>query len=312
MDSRSHGITTIDTGYGDRPRFCAAYLVVQDGRAAFIDCGSNDSVPRMLAALEAQGLARDAVDWLILTHVHLDHAGGAGALMRELRNARLVVHPRGAPHMVDPSKLVAGATAVYGEAAFARHYGTLLPVPSERVVEATDGHVVELAGRPLLCVDTPGHARHHIAVWDAASRGWFSGDIFGLSYREFDTAQGAFIVPTTSPVQFDPGEMLASLRRMLAAEPAAVYLTHYGRVDEVQRLGADLLEQVDAMVALARECDGDPARHARLVAALTALYVERARRHGVADAQVRVPELLAMDIELNAQGLEVWLDRVKR
>jgi len=312
MDSRSHGITTIDTGYGDRPRFCAAYLLVQDGRAAFIDCGSNDSVPRMLAALEAQGLARDAVDWLILTHVHLDHAGGAGALMRELRNARLVVHPRGAPHMVDPSKLVAGATAVYGEAAFARHYGTLLPVPSERVVEATDGHVVELAGRPLLCVDTPGHARHHIAVWDAASRGWFSGDIFGLSYREFDTAQGAFIVPTTSPVQFDPGEMLASLRRMLAAEPAAVYLTHYGRVDEVQRLGADLLEQVDAMVALARECDGDPARHARLVAALTALYVERARRHGVADAQVRVPELLAMDIELNAQGLEVWLDRVKR
>jgi len=312
MDSRSHGITTIDTGYGDRPRFCAAYLLVQDGRAAFIDCGSNDSVPRMLAALEAQGLARDAVDWLILTHVHLDHAGGAGALMRELRNARLVVHPRGAPHMIDPSKLVAGATAVYGEAAFARHYGTLLPVPSERVVEAADGHVVELAGRPLLCVDTPGHARHHIAVWDAASRGWFSGDIFGLSYREFDTAQGAFIVPTTSPVQFDPGEMLASLRRMLAAEPAAVYLTHYGRVDEVQRLGADLLEQVDAMVALARECDGDPARHARLVAALTALYVERARRHGVADAQVCVPQLLAMDIELNAQGLEVWLDRAKR
>ncbi|WP_417471508.1 MBL fold metallo-hydrolase [Luteimonas mephitis] len=312
MDSPSHGITTIDTGYGDRPRFCAAYLLVQDGRAAFIDCGSNDSVPRMLAALEAQGLARDAVDWLILTHVHLDHAGGAGALMRELPNARLVVHPRGAPHMVDPSKLVAGATAVYGEAAFARHYGTLLPVPSERVVEAADGHVVELAGRPLLCVDTPGHARHHIAVWDAASRGWFSGDIFGLSYREFDTAQGAFIVPTTSPVQFDPGEMLASLRRMLAAEPAAVYLTHYGRVDEVQRLGADLLEQVDAMVALARECDGDPARHARLVAALTALYVERARRHGVAGAQVRVPELLAMDIELNAQGLEVWLDRAKR
>lgn len=312
MDSRSHGITTIDTGYGDRPRFCAAYLLVQDGRAAFIDCGSNDSVPRMLAALEAQGLARDAVDWLILTHVHLDHAGGAGALMRELPNARLVVHPRGAPHMVDPSKLVAGATAVYGAAAFARNYGTLLPVPSERVVEAADGHVVELAGRALLCADTPGHARHHIAVWDAASRGWFSGDIFGLSYREFDTAQGAFIVPTTSPVQFDPGEMLASLRRMLAAEPAAVYLTHYGRVDEVQRLGADLLEQVDAMVALARECDGDPARHARLVAALTALYVERARRHGVADAQVCVPQLLAMDIDLNAQGLEVWLDRAKR
>ena len=309
MDPRFHGITTIDTGFGGRPRFCAAYLVVHDGRAAFIDCGSNDSVPRMLAALELQGLTRDAVDWLVLTHVHLDHAGGAGTLMRALPNASLVVHPRGAPHMIDPSRLIAGATVVYGEDQFARSYGTLLPVPRERVVEAADGHVVDLAGRPLLCADTPGHARHHIAVWDTASRSWFSGDIFGLSYREFDTAQGAFVVPTTSPVQFDPDEMRASVRRMMGADPVAVYLTHYGRVEQVQRLGADLLEQVDAMVALARGLAGDAAPHARLVEALTALYVERARRRGVQDAGERVPELLALDIELNAQGLEVWLER---
>jgi glyoxylase-like metal-dependent hydrolase (beta-lactamase superfamily II) len=309
MDPRFHGITTIDTGFGGRPRFCAAYLVVHDGRAAFIDCGSNDSVPRMLAALELQGLTRDAVDWLVLTHVHLDHAGGAGTLMRALPNASLVVHPRGAPHMIDPSRLIAGATVVYGEDQFARSYGTLLPVPRERVVEAADGHVVDLAGRPLLCADTPGHARHHIAVWDTASRSWFSGDIFGLSYREFDTAQGAFVVPTTSPVQFDPDEMRASVRRMMGADPVAVYLTHYGRVEQVQRLGADLLEQVDAMVALARGLAGDAAPHARLVEALTALYVERARLRGVPDAGVRVPELLALDIELNAQGLEVWLER---
>ena len=249
------------------------------------------------------------MDWLVLTHVHLDHAGGAGTLMRALPNATLVVHPRGAPHMIDPSKLVAGAAAVYGEAEFARSYGALVPVPHERVVEADDGHVVDLAGRPLLCVDTPGHARHHIALLDAASRSWFSGDIFGLSYREFDTAQGAFVVPTTSPVQFDPDQMRASVRRMMAADPVAVYLTHYGRVEQVQRLGADLLEQVDAMVALVRGLAGEAAPHARLVEALTALYVERARRRGVPDAGVRVPELLALDIELNAQGLEVWLER---
>ncbi|GAA3932055.1 MBL fold metallo-hydrolase [Luteimonas lutimaris] len=314
MDSQADdiGITTIDTGFGDRPRFCAAYLVEHAGRAAFIDCGSNDSVPRMLAALDQQGLAREAIDWLVLTHVHLDHAGGAGTLMRALPNARLVVHPRGAPHMVDPSRLVAGATAVYGEVEFARSYGTLLPVPAERVVEAPDGHVVDLAGRPLLCADTPGHARHHIAVWDAASRSWFSGDIFGLAYPELVTGQGAFVVPTTSPVQFDPDEMRASVRRLLAEQPAAVHLTHYGRVDEVARLGTDLLEQVDAMVALARGCDGAADRHARLVEALTTLYVERARRHGVAGAHAVVPRLLAVDIELNAQGLEVWLDRAKR
>ena len=127
-----HGIHTIDTGYV-RPGFDAAYLVVEAGRGAFIDCGTNHSVPVLLAALAQAGLAPADVDWLVLTHVHLDHAGGASTLMRHLPNARLVAHPRAAPHMVDPARLVAGATAVYGEAEFARHYGELVPVPSGRV-----------------------------------------------------------------------------------------------------------------------------------------------------------------------------------
>ncbi|NZA25382.1 MBL fold metallo-hydrolase [Luteimonas sp. SJ-92] len=308
--SDPHDIVTIDTGY-QRPRFCAAYLIVERGRAAFVDCGTNHSVPRLLAALEAQGLAPDAVDRVILTHVHLDHAGGAGALMRELPNARLVVHPRGAPHMIDPARLVASAKQVYGEEEFAASYGELVPVPESRVEAAADGHVVDLGGRPLLCADTPGHARHHLAVWDARSRSWFAGDIFGLSYRELDTARGAFAIPTTSPVQFDPAQMRASVRRMLGEAPEAVYVTHYGRVTDVQRLGADLIAQVEAMVDAARALADDPQRHRRLVEALVRLYVERAQRHGVADARRRVPELLGMDIDLNAQGLEVWLDRAE-
>ncbi|WP_149194682.1 MBL fold metallo-hydrolase [Luteimonas suaedae] len=307
----SHGIVTIDTGY-QRPNFCAAYLVVEKGRAAFVDCGTNHSVPRLLAALDAQGLSREAVDWLILTHVHLDHAGGAGALMRELPNATLVVHPRGAPHMIDPAKLTAGAKAVYGEAEFENSYGTLVPVPASRVTAADDGRVVDLAGRPLLCADTPGHARHHLAVWDARSRSWFAGDIFGLSYREFDTARGAFAIPTTSPVQFDPEAMRASVRRLLGEAPEAVYVTHYGRVTDVQRLGTDLIALVEATTDAARRLGDNADRHARLVEALVRIYVERAQRHGVADAQRRVPALLEMDIELNAQGLEVWLDRQRR
>jgi glyoxylase-like metal-dependent hydrolase (beta-lactamase superfamily II) len=243
--------------------------------------------------------------------VHLDHAGGAGALMRALPNATLVVHPRGAPHMIDPAKLTAGAKAVYGEAEFENSYGTLVPVPASRVMAIDDGRV-DLAGRPLLCADTPGHARHHLAVWDARSRSWFAGDIFGLSYREFDTARGAFAIPTTSPVQFDPVAMRASVRRMLAEAPEAVYVTHYGRVTDVQRLGADLIALVDAMTDTARRLDGVADRHARLVEMLTRIYVERAQRHGVADAQRLVPALLAMDIELNVQGLEVWLERERQ
>ncbi len=303
----SHGIHTIDTGFV-RPRFDAAYLIVEDGRGAFVDCGTNHSLPRLLAALEAAGLRPADVDWLILTHVHLDHAGGAGELMAHLPLAKLVVHPRGARHMIDPAKLWAGASAVYGEAVMEREYGRLRPIPAERVVEAADGHVVDLAGRPLHCLDTPGHARHHLAVHDTRANVCFTGDVFGLSYREFDTARGAFILPTTSPVQFDPDALHASINRLLALEPSAMYLTHFDRVDEIERLAADLHEQIDAMVALAHAANRQADRHAALVAALTRLYADRATAHGWQGSHASLLALLGADIELNAQGLAVWLD----
>jgi len=304
----THGIHIIDTGFV-RPRFDAAYLVVENGRGAFIDCGTNHSVPRMLAALEEAGISAAEVDWLILTHVHLDHAGGAGELIARLPNARALVHPRGARHMIDPSKLWAGASAVYGEAVMEREYGRLRPIPAERVVEADDGHEVDLAGRILRAIHTPGHAKHHIAIHDSRANVCFTGDVFGLSYREFDTANGPFVLPTTSPVQFDPDELHASIERLVALKPAAMYLTHYSRVEDIARLAADLHEQIDAMVNLALAARGNADRHHALVDGLTALYAERARKHGWDGGRAALQQLLQMDIELNAQGLEVWLDR---
>ena len=304
----SHGIHTIDTAF-QRDHFDAAYLLVEDGRGAFVDCGTSHAVPRLLDAAGQAGLGADAIDWLILTHVHLDHAGGAGALLQRLPNARLLVHPRGAPHMIDPARLVAGATAVYGEEEMARSYGDIVPVAAERVMVAGDGYRLSLGGRELLCIDTPGHARHHLCVWDAASRSWFTGDTFGLSYRELDSAQGAFVVPTTSPVQFEPDALHASIQRLMAQSPAAMYLTHYGRVQDAPRLAADLHAQIDAMTAIARACDGRADRHRALVAALGELYLERARAHGCRLDDAGVLRVLGMDIELNAQGLECWLDR---
>lgn len=302
------GIYTIDTGFV-RPQFDAAYLVVENGRGAFIDCGTNHAVPRMLAALDEAGIAASEVDWLILTHVHLDHAGGAGELIAQLPNAKLIVHPRGARHMIDPSALWAGASAVYGEAVMEQTYGRLRPIPAERVIEAPDGHMVELAGRPLRCIDTPGHAKHHLTVYDERANVCFTGDVFGLSYREFDTANGPFILPTTSPVQFDPEALHASIKRLVALHPSGMYLTHYGRVENVEKLAAELRQQIDAMVALALAADGHPDRHAVLVEALTRLYTGRAQAHGWTQGRDALAQLLHMDIELNAQGLAVWLDR---
>lgn len=301
-------IHTIDTGFV-RPSFDAAYLVVEAGRGAFIDCGTNHSVPRLLAALGQAGLAPADVDWLILTHVHLDHAGGAGELMAQLPNSRLVVHPRGARHMIDPSKLWAGASAVYGEEVMQQSYGRLRPVAADRVVEAPDGHVVALAGRMLHCLETPGHARHHLTVHDVRNNVCFTGDVFGLSYRELDTTAGPFVLPTTTPVQFDPDALHASIERLLALRPSAMYLTHYGRVEHPEGLAADLHPQIDAMVAIANRCRDLPDRHAAIVAQLTELYARRAAAHGWMGDTSALVALLGMDIELNAQGLEVWLDQ---
>lgn len=306
---RDPSIHTIDTGF-QRARFDAAYLIVENGRGAFVDCGTSLAVPTLLAALSEAGLAPEDVDWLILTHVHLDHAGGAGQLLRLLPSARLYVHPRGAPHMIEPSRLIAGATEVYGEEEMARSYGEIAPVAQDRVVVAKDGQALSLAGRALLCIDTPGHARHHQCVWDARSRCWFSGDAFGISYRELDNAAGAaFVIPTSSPVQFEPEPMRASIERMLAYRPEAMYLTHYGRVEDVERLAQALYEQIEAMVEIARSCAGRADRHRCLVAALGELYHERARAHGCLLDDAGVERVLATDIELNAQGLGCWLDR---
>lgn len=303
------GIFAIDTGFY-RPRYDAAYLVVHNGRAAFIDTGTNHAVPQLLAALAALGLARDAVDYVIPTHVHLDHAGGAGLLMRELPGATMVVHPRGARHMIDPTALYAGARAVYGAAEMARTYGTLVAVDEARVQLSHDGMDLRLGGeRVLHFIDTPGHARHHHCLWDASTRGWFSGDTFGSSYREFDHAtNGMWILPNTVPSQFEPVALRASVQRLLSFDPVCVYVTHYGRVGDVPRLAARVLAVLDGMVAIGRRQRFVTDRHAVLKRELAALYAASLAEHGIEPTADKL-ELLAMDIELNAQGMGGWLDR---
>jgi glyoxylase-like metal-dependent hydrolase (beta-lactamase superfamily II) len=232
--------------------------------------------------------------------------------MQELPAARLVVHPQGAPHLIDPRRLMNGARAVYGDEEVARSYGDVVGVPAQRVLRTEDGMTLDFAGRPLLFLDTPGHARHHHCIWDARSRGWFTGDTFGLSYREFDTAQGAWLTPTTTPVQFEPEALRRSVQRLLAFEPACMYLTHYGRVTDVPRLATLLLEQMDAMVALATSLPADADRHAALMSGFGKIWLRRLREHGCTLAEGRIDELLALDRELNAQGMAVWLNRRHR
>jgi glyoxylase-like metal-dependent hydrolase (beta-lactamase superfamily II) len=305
------GITAVDAGY-IRPGLAAAHLVQQAGRAAFVDVGTAHSVPSLLAALGALGVAPEAVDYVFVTHVHLDHAGGVGQLMQALPNARAVVHPRGAPHLTAPEKLVAASKVVYGEARFRALYGDIVPVAAERVLATTDGQRLALGGRPFACVHTPGHALHHHCLVDLEHAGIFTGDTFGLSYRELDTDQGAFIVPTTTPTQFDPEQLVASIDRLLGYAPRAMYLMHYSRVTDVARLADDLKADIGLLVEIARRHAGAPDAEAAIAREIRAAWRARARRHGCTLPDGVIDQILDLDVELNAQGLVAWLQRARR
>ena len=305
------GITAVDTEYV-QPGHAAAHIVQHGGRAAFGDVGTNDSVPYLLAALDALGVARDAVEYLLLTHVHLDHAGGAGRLMRELPNAVAVLHPRGAPHMIDPAKLIAGSRAVYGEERFRRLYGDILPIAAERVRTTRDGDTLRLAGRELEILHTPGHALHHQAFVDRGHACSCKGDTFGLSYRELDSHRGAFIIPTTTPTQFDPDQLIASVDRLLSYSPEALYLMHFSRVTDVPRLGESLKGQIRELVRIAGQSASAPDPAAAIRAGMSGLWRGLAARHGCPLPEPQLLALLEGDLDLNTQGLIAWLDRRRR
>ena len=303
-----HGIFAVDSVY-DRRLQTAIHLLVEEGRAAVIDTGTAHAVPHVMAALAAQGVAPEQVDYVILTHVHLDHAGAAGQLMVRFPNARLTVHPRGARHMVDPSRLLSATVAIYGAEETRRIYGEVLPVPAARVVETGEGARLALAGRELLFLDAPGHARHHVVVRDGKTGHFFAGDTFGLSYRELDRDGRQFSFPTTSPSQFDPAALHLSIDRMLSYGPAALYVTHFGRLTNPSELAADLHRLIDAHAAL-----GERHRHAGaerkrlLMEGVRSLVLDESTRQKWHLPREEVLKIFALDIELNAQGIEFWLD----
>lgn len=306
------GISAVDSGY-IRPMMAAIHVIREGDRAALVDTGTNASIPRVLRALAAQGLTPESVDYVMLTHIHLDHAGGAGGLMQVLPNAKLTVHPRGARHMADPSKLIEGTIAVYGADQTRAMYGDILPVAKARIIETDEGAEVNLNGRRFGFLDTPGHARHQVAIHDHGSGCVFAGDTFGVSFRDLDWDEGGqtrqFIFPTTTPVQFDPSALIASVERIAALNPPAVYATHYGRVNGTHDKARILRREIEALVKLAMSLrDAGAARHERLVAGIEALLVQEAALQGCPHPAPRLLEIYRGDSELNAQGLEVWLD----
>ncbi len=312
IDTCDGGIYAVDSQYV-RPGLMASHLLIRSGEAAFVDVGSNDSVDHLMRALDALGVGVASVRFLFLTHVHLDHAGGAGRLVRELPNVQVLVHPRGLRHMIDPAKLEAGTREVYGEERFAALFGQIIPVPENRIRSVADGEVIRLGGSELEIWHTEGHARHHFCLWDRSTHSVFAGDNFGIAYRELETGRGRFIFPTTTPTQFDPEPARMSIDRIMGSRPRRIFIAHYSALEtSLGELAQTLQMELAAYVSIGQKFADRPDRRHAIHEALRAHTRERLAEHGVTDPEVALNDLLAFDLALNAAGVDHWMANTSR
>lgn len=308
------GIHAIDCHY-IAPEKMSVYLLIQDGHAAFVDVNTRFAVPRLLAALHAHGLRPEDVDHLLLTHVHLDHAGGAAELLRHCPKATLLGHPKAIRHACHPARLIAGARAVYGDAVFERLYGTIEPVPETRARAMDDGEVLDWRGRPLRFFHTLGHATHHACIHDPQTDTVFTGDNFGMGRSSFLRPGPGFTVCSCTPPEFDPAQARCAVADILATRARRACMGHFGPTEEVQTAAEQLLRAIDAMeaivhAALATRLDGD---------ALEAFISERViadadthlRACGVHDFEAD-RRWLDPDLAMNALGLRHAVERLRR
>lgn len=311
----THGkdsVITIDCNYL-MPRFAASYLVREKEKALFVDNNTAHSVPLLLKKLDEEGLRREDVEFLIITHVHLDHAGGSHALMEACPNATLLAHPRAAKHMIDPSRLVASAKAVYGEEEFRRLYGEIGPIPASRVREVADGEEIRFGSRGLRFFYTRGHANHHFCIHDTGANGVFTGDSFGLAYPDLQQKE-LFIFPSTSPTDFDPEEAKKSVRKIVETGAAKVWLTHYGEVTQVQAAARQLEKHLDFSAELLDSAVASGFSDEELTSfcleRLEGYYAGVMRDKGIT-LTPEVKGMLKLDLELNAAGI-AWVAKKRR
>ncbi|MFM8268601.1 MAG: MBL fold metallo-hydrolase [Pseudomonadota bacterium] len=289
------------------PRFAAAFLQVRNGRSIFIENNTNQALPHLLEALHSHGAEEKNVDYLIVTHAHLDHAGGTAALAERCPHAVVLAHPKAAKTLIAPERLIASAKKVYGEDKFFQMYGTIKPLPKERVREVGDGEVIPWQDISLKFLYTEGHATHHLCVLDESSQSIFTGDAFGLSYPALNGVH-PFHIPSTSPVDFNYAEAIRAIDLIEATQAKTAYLTHYGPVSDISERAQLLRKHLLVHVNFINECEEmkipDSQVESMILKNLSKYFEEELKACGIQITE-EVRSLLKMDLELNAAGLAV-------
>lgn len=300
-------IICIDSGYFAKC-FAAIYFILQNNKVAIVDTGSNNSINNIKQALHSYNLDFQDVSYIILTHIHLDHAGGASKLMRLCKNAKLVVHPRGAPHMINPNKLIEGVKGVYGEEKFTKLYGDILPIAKHRIIEAEDNFILDFYNRKLIFIDTPGHAKHHFCIWDENSQFMFTGDTFGVSYREFDKNHQICIFPSTTPVQFQPQELLKSIQKIIKYKPKKLCLTHFSAIEANKQALEKLVLAIEFFVDIVKTNASKRDATKIIKNKMLEYLLTDIKDLGFTDLNF-AKKKLELDVDINTQGLIFWYDK---
>lgn len=304
LTDRIYLIDGFDLGIKERT---GTYVLAED-ELTLIDTGASPSVPYIKEGLHELGYTLEQVKYIIVTHVHLDHAGGAGLLLQECPNAKVVVHPKGARHLADPSRLIAGARMVYGEQ-FDLLFDPIVPIPEKQIIEKTEGGQLELSPTCTLEFwDTPGHAKHHFGIYDPISNGMFAGDTVGIRYQQLIPDNINLYLPSTSPNQFEPAAMQLAIDRFQASNFDAIFYGHFGMTTEpkeaLRQASEWLVEFVEEAEAAVKQQKGPQ----ELANRLQELVREHLRSVGVPDDH-EVYKIIKVDMEVSAMGLLDYLSK---
>ncbi|PKA25540.1 MBL fold metallo-hydrolase [Leptospira levettii] len=300
---------TIDTEYADLKQVASAYLIEEEGHGIVVETNTTHAIPKILSVMDNQNVSPSNLDYIIVTHVHLDHAGGAWALLESCPNAVLLAHPKTAKHLIDPSLLIKSATAVYGKENFQKLYGEIKPIPKERVRVMEDGEFLDWKGHSFEFIYTKGHANHHFCIYDKKINGVFTGDSFGISYPHLENGK-SFIFPTTTPTDFDAKEAIHSIDLILGTGASVCYLTHFGVIQNLKQCAEDLKIGLHLCQNAILELKQVPKENRlSFMEKQVELMIKNLANRNAVILTEKDWSLLRLDVNLNAQGLVYAFER---
>ncbi len=307
-----NSIQTIDCHYYTN-EFAAAYLMLEEDEALFVDNNTNSAIPYLLDALSANRISKEKVRYLIITHIHLDHAGATSRLVQEFPNAIVLAHPKAAPHVINPKRIIESASMVYGKENFLKMYGEILEVPGERVRIMQDGEVLRFGSRDLTFIYTRGHANHHFVILDSKTNSIFTGDSFGISYPSLRQGTSPFLFPSTTPTDFHAEEARLSIEKIIKTGADKAYLTHFDSWTDMKSGAEQMLFGIDRMELILKELIQSNKSEVELQShcenKIRQFYEEEFSKRSIPFA---VLDLLKPDTSINAQGLVFAANRAKK